>query len=121
MKKAGFGNKKKAIVFLALMAAGIMLLTGCGRSVDSRYMYAQELLGIGEYEAALYEFEGLGESLNAGKFVLYVSGLMAMEAGDYTLAGTNFDNLGDFKNSELYVKYVEAKQLEEDEDYAFLP
>ncbi len=118
MKKAGFGNKKKAIVFLALMAAGIMLLTGCGRSVDSRYMYAQELLGIGEYEAALYEFEGLGEYLNAGKFVLYVSGLMAMEAGDYTLAGTNFDNLGDFKNSELYVKYVEAKQLEEDEDYA---
>lgn len=117
MKKEGFGNKKKAIAFLALMLAGIMLLTGCGRSLDSRYMYAQELLGVGEYEAALYEFEAMGEYLNAGKFVLYVSGMMALESGDYALAETNFENLGDFKNSELYTKYVEAKRLEQDENY----
>ena len=118
MKKEGFGNKTKAIALLALLLAGIMLLTGCGRSSDSRYMYAQDLLGIGEYEAALYEFEALGEYWDSGKFVLYVSGLMALEAGDYTLAQTNFENLDDFKNSELYVKYVEAKRLEQSEEYA---
>ena len=118
MKKEGFGNRKKAVAFFALMLAGILLLTGCGRSSDSRYMYAQELLGIGEYEAALYEFELLGEYWDSGKYVLYVSGLMALEKGEYTLAQTDFENLGDFKSSELYVKYVEAKRLEQDEDYA---
>lgn len=117
MKKAGFGNRKKAIAFLALMLAGMMLLSGCSRSADSRYMFAQELLAVGEYEDALYEFETLGEYWDAGKFVLYVSGLMALESGDYDLAQTNFENLGDFKNSELYVRYVEAKRLEQEEDY----
>ncbi len=117
MKKAGFVNRKKMAALLALMLAGLVLVTGCTRSADTRYMYAQELLGIGEYEAARYEFEALGEYWDAGKFVLYVSGLMALEAGDYALAQTDFDNLGEFKNSELYVKYVEAKSLEQDENY----
>ena len=101
MKKAGFVNRKKMAALLALMLAGLVLVTGCTRSADTRYMYAQELLGIGEYEAARYEFEALGEYWDAGKFVLYVSGLMALEAGDYALAQTDFDNLGEFKNSEL--------------------
>ena len=117
MKKEGFGNRKKAIAFLALMLAGLMLLSGCSRSADTRYMYAQELLAMGEYEAALYEFEALGEYWDSGKLVLYVSGLMALESGDYSLAQTNFENLGDFKNSELYYRYVEAKHLEQEEDY----
>jgi len=117
MKKAGIGNRKKAIAFLALMLAGLILLTGCDRSADTRYAYAQEFLAVGEYETALYEFEALGEYLNAGKFVLYVSGLMALESGDYSLAQINFENLGDFKSSDLYAKYVDAKRLEQEEDY----
>lgn len=117
MTNTGRINKKKIAAFLALMLAGLLLTTGCYRTIAGRYDYAQELLAVGEYQTALAEFQALGEYWDSGKFTLYASGLAALKQGNYALAQTDFENLGDFKNSELYAQYVEARRLQQEADY----
>ena len=117
MKNVGHKKGLKPAAICAIMLAGLLLLAGCGPNSASRYAYAQDCLAYGEYEAALSEFQMLGEYQDSAKFVLYVSALMAMDQGEYDLAQTDFDNLCDFKSSELYLRYTQARLLEQQEDY----
>jgi uncharacterized protein with GYD domain len=118
MKNMWFGNRKRMAIFLALMLAVPALLSGCGRSGESRYAYAQDLLAVEQYEAALYEFQALGEYEDASKFTMYTAAIIALNNGEMELAQVDFDNLGDFKSSVLYSQYVGARSLEQEEDYA---
>ena len=118
MKREGYRKAFKPAIICALMLAVSFMLTGCGQGSAARYTYALDCLAYGEYEAALAEFQVLGEYEDSAKFVLYVSALMAMEQGEFDLAATNFENLNEFKSSEMYLRYVDARRLEWEEDYA---
>lgn len=117
MKIKGILKEKRMALFLALMLAALALLGGCGRNGASRYDYGQELLAAEQYEAALYEFQALGEYRDAGRFALYTAAIMALNNGELELAQVDFDNLGDFKSSALYSQYAQARALEQEEDY----
>lgn len=115
MKKAG--HRGKRALAAALLLAVLTMLTGCGVRSASRYEYAQELMAMREYEAAVNEFQQLGEYRDSGRFALYTAALIALNTGELDVAEADFDNLRDFKSSQLYLEYVKARELEQDEDY----
>ena len=100
----------------AWLMAALLLCTGCSdRNVDY-YESAQRYLGCGEYDAAAYIFEQLGEYRDAGEYALYTRALEAMAAGDYALAQTNFELVEPFKSSTRYLTYLEALALKDEGD-----
>ncbi len=117
MKMEGSMAGKRAVLLTLALLMGLLCLTGCGTSGSARYELGLEYLALKEYDMALQEFQALGEYEDAGKFVLYIKALMALEEGELDKAQVDFENLEDFKSSGLYIRYIEARRLEEEACY----
>ena len=97
----------------AWLMAALLLCTGCSdRNVDY-YESAQRYLGCGEYDAAAYIFEQLGEYRDAGEYALYTRALEAMAAGDYALAQTNFELVEPFNELSKRTRVNKSRLLDE--------
>ncbi len=104
---------KKGLMAL-VVAAVMLLLTGCGIASSNQELYerAQLYLGGNDYEAAAALFMQLGEYGDSADYALYAKSLLAWQDGDLTLARHGLEALHPFKSTGRYLAYLDALDAE---------
>ena len=111
----------KVVLCLCLILALIMGLCACGddapkpagpksNSIADRYIYAQELLGAGQYAEAAAAFDAVGDYEDAAKLAMYAKAAALGESGQYDAAIDAFNSFGDYKSSADMAVYYRARK-----------
>ena len=111
----------KISLCLFLVLALIMGLCACGddapkpagpksNSIADRYIYAQELLGAGQYANAAAAFDAVGDYEDAAKLAMYAKAAALGESGQYDAAIDAFNSFGDYKSSADMAVYYGARR-----------
>ena len=111
----------KISLCLFLVLALIMGLCACGddaptpagpksNSIADRYIYAQELLGAGQYADAAAAFDAVGDYEDAAKLAMYAKAAALGESGQYDAAIDAFNSFGDYKSSADMAVYYRARK-----------
>ena len=111
----------KISLCLFLVLALIMGLCACGddapkpagpksNSIADRYIYAQELLGAGQYADAAAAFDAVGDYEDAAKLAKYAKAAALGENGQYDAAIDAFNSFGDYKSSADMAVYYGARR-----------
>ena len=119
----------KISLCLFLVLALIMGLCACGddapkpagpksNSIADRYIYAQELLGAGQYADAAAAFDAVGDYEDAAKLAMYAKAAALGESGQYDAAIDAFNSFGDYKSSADMAAYYGARREQADGDYS---
>ena len=118
----------KISLCLFLVLALIMGLCACGddapkpagpksNSIADRYIYAQELLGAGQYAKAAAAFDAVGDYEDAAKLAMYAKAAALGESGQYDAAIDAFNSFGDYKSSADMAVYYRARKEQAKGDY----
>ena len=118
----------KISLCLFLVLALIMGLCACGddaptpagpksNSIADRYIYAQELLGAGQYADAAAAFDAVGDYEDAAKLAMYAKAAALGESGQYDAAIDAFNSFGDYKSSSDMAVYYRARKEQAKGDY----
>ncbi len=103
-------NRLKYI--LTALICALLLLTGCGSSVERDYRTGEEYLEQGKFGEAAEIFGALGSFRDASRLLMYSRAALAAENGDFGTAYQAFTVLGDFRDSPEMLRYYQAREEE---------